>query len=113
MTNRGRVFRAVLCVLFACCLSSTFLSAQTDLGTVRGHVQDQQSQAITGASVELRNPATDFDRKVQTDSSGNYSFIGVPLTGEYVINVSAPQFKPVEQKDLLLRAGGRPCSTSR
>ena len=40
------------------------------------------------------------------DSSGNYSFIGVPLTGEYVISVSAPQFKPVEQKDLLLRAGG-------
>ena len=106
MTNRLRAFAAVFCALSACCLSPTLLSAQTDLGNVRGHVQDQQSKAIASASVELRNPATNFDRKAQTDSSGNYSFIGVPLTGQYVMTVNAPQFKPAEQKDILLRAQG-------
>ncbi len=106
MKNRLRVTHFALCSLLACCLSTTFLSAQTDLGNVRGHVQDQQNQAIAGASVELRNPATDFDRKVQTDSSGNYSFIGVPLTGHYVMTVNASQFKPLEQKEILLRAEG-------
>ena len=80
--------------------------AQTDLGAVQGHVQDQQNKAIAGATVKLHNPSTAFERTVQTDSSGNYSFIGVPLTGSYVVTVTAPQFQQAEQKDIYLRAGG-------
>src|ERR1700751_1945295 len=104
MTKRLGVIHFAVYSLFVCCSLTTFLSAQTDLGNVRGRVQDQQAKAIAGASVELRNTATDFDREVQTDRSGNYSFIGVPLTGQYVITVNASQFKPLEQKDILLRA---------
>src|SRR5262249_58063667 len=101
--------RAVVCLvlaLFAVSWASTYLVAQTDLGAVQGHVKDQQNKAIAGASVTLRNPSTSFDQTTQTDSSGYYSFIGVPLTGSYVLTVSAPQFQPAEQKDILLRAGG-------
>jgi len=89
----------------ACC-SSIQLNAQTDLGALRGHVQDQQQRAIAGASVTLRNPATNYDRTVPTDGSGDYSFIGIPLTGQYVLTVNAPQFQPAVQKDILLRAEG-------
>ncbi len=91
---------------FAVLWASTYLVAQTDLGAVQGHVQDQQNKAIAGASVTLRNPSTSFSQTVQTDSSGHYSFIGVPLTGNYVLTVSAPQFQQAEQKNILLRAGG-------
>ncbi len=92
--------------LSAVAWTSTYLMAQTNLGAVQGHVQDPQNKAIAGASVTLRNPSTAFTQTAQTDSSGYYSFIGVPLTGSYVLTVSAPQFQQAEQKDILLRAGG-------
>src|SRR5664279_3876778 len=106
MPIRLRVTHLLALALFVAFWSSTYLAAQTDLGAVQGHVQDQQSKAIAGASVTLRSPSTAFDRTVQTDASGNYSFIGVPLTGSYVLTVDAPQFKQAEQKDINLRAAG-------
>ena len=106
MAIRLRIAPLLVLALFAAFWSSTYLAAQTDLGAVQGHVQDQQSKAIAGASVTLQNPSTAFDRTVQTDASGNYSFIGVPLTGSYVLTVNAPQFKQAEQRDINLRAGG-------
>ena len=54
----------------------------------------------------LRNVTTNYQRTAQTDASGKYSFLGVPLTGEYVLTVNAAQFSPAEQKGILLRAGG-------
>ena len=95
---------SVLLVFLA--LSSTYLVAQTDLGAVQGHIQDQQNRPIGGASITLKNPNTSFNRTVQTDSSGFYSFIGVPVTGNYVLNVNAPQFIAAEQRAISLRAGG-------
>ena len=106
MTNPPRIALVILLALSAAVWSSSFLFAQTNLGAVKGHVQDQQSKAITGASVTLRNPSTAYNKTAQTDSSGNYSFLGVPLTGSYVVTVTAPQFNQGEQKDILLRAGG-------
>ncbi len=106
MHNCHRVVRSLLYLLLVCFLTSTCLLAQTNLGTVQGHIQDPQNNAIGGASVTLRNPSTAFERTVQTDSSGNYSFLGVPLTGSYVLTITAPNFNQAEQKDILLRAGG-------
>src|SRR5208283_2399411 len=77
MSIRHRSAHLLAFALFAAFWSSTYLAAQTDLGAVQGHVQDQQSKAMAGASVTLRNPSTAFDRTVQTDASGNYSFLGV------------------------------------
>jgi hypothetical protein len=106
MANLLRVARLFILVLFAGCLSLTQVVAQTDLGAVKGHVQDQQGKAISGASVNIHNPSTAFERTGQTDTSGNYSFMGIPLTGSYVLTVTAPQFQQAEQKDIQLRAGG-------
>ncbi len=106
MHNCRRVVRSLLYLLLVCFLTSTCLLAQTNLGTVQGHIQDPQNNAIGGASVTLRNASTAFQRTVQTDSSGNYSFLGVPLTGSYVLTITAPNFNQAEQKDILLRAGG-------
>ena len=90
-----------LLVLFS---ASTPLQAQTDLGALKGHVQDQVGSAITGATVTVRNPSTAFSRTASTDATGNFSFAGIPLTGRYVVSVSAPQFKTVEKSDIQLRA---------
>ncbi len=81
------------------------LAAQTDLGTIRVHVQDQSGSALAGATVTVRNPATSWERTAQTDASGDYSFVGVPLTGQYTVSVAAAQFKAAQQNDVQLRAG--------
>lgn len=81
------------------------LAAQTDLGAIRVHVQDQSGSSLAGATVTVRNPATSWERTAQTDGSGDYSFVGVPLTGQYTVSVAAAQFKTAQQNDVQLRAG--------
>src|SRR6516162_8063365 len=90
--------------LFACQLLTPNLFAQTDLGTLRGRIQDQQGAAISTATVTLRNPATSWQKTTQTDDAGNYSFVGVPLTGEYTLTASKAQFKTAEAGKVELRA---------
>jgi Carboxypeptidase regulatory-like domain len=104
MAIRLRVTHLLILVLLAGSLT-THVFAQTDLGAVKGHVQDQKGMAITGATVTLRNPATAFERMVKADSGGNFSFTGIPLTGQYTVAVTAPQFKAVQWENVLLRAG--------
>src|SRR5664279_3152666 len=100
-THRLGVFFFPIYAIFAMAFVTTNLLAQTDLGALKGHVQDQHGSAIAGARVTLRNPATAFNRNVHTDATGNFSFTGIPLTGQYVVSVAAPQFKTVERLSLI------------
>lgn len=70
-------------------------NAQTrDLAEVHGHVQDAQDKAVAGAQVTLTNKDTGISRDTQTGSDGNYSFLGIPLTGHYSVGVKASSFSP-------------------
>jgi Carboxypeptidase regulatory-like domain/TonB dependent receptor-like, beta-barrel len=100
-----RLLFSICLVLLACQVLTLNLTAQTDLGALRGQVQDQRGAAITGATVTLRNPSTSWERTAQTDGSGDYSFLGVPLTGQYTVTVTAAQFKQAQQGKVQLRAG--------
>ncbi len=90
--------------MFTCSLI-TQLPAQTDLGAVKGHVQDQRGSDIANAAVTLRNPETAFERTARTDATGNFAFVGIPLTGRYIVRVAAPQFETAKQDNVQLRAG--------
>jgi Carboxypeptidase regulatory-like domain/TonB dependent receptor-like, beta-barrel len=107
MANKAplRLVISIVLVLLACQVFTLNLVAQTDLGSVRGQVQDQGGAAIVGATVTLRNPATSWERRARTDGSGDYLFVGVPLTGQYMVSVNAAQFKPAQQDSVQLRAG--------
>ena len=98
MSNPFAVVRRALLPLSALCLLTTSVLAQTNLATVQGHVQDPQNKVIVGASITLRNTTTNYTRTAQTDTSGTYAFLGVPLTGEYVLTVNAAQFAPAEPR---------------
>ena len=104
MAIRLRVTHLFILTLLAGSLT-TQLVAQTDLGAVKGHIQDQKGLAITGATVTLRNSTTAFERTAKADSGGNFSFTGIPLTGQYMVSVTAPQFKAVQRDNVQLRAG--------
>ena len=102
MKSTSTAVRLLLAIAF---LSGSVVSAQTrDLGAVRGHVQDSQGAAVQKAQVELANSATGYVHFDQTDSAGNYSFSGVPLTGKYVLTIKAPGFRNATERDIELRA---------
>ena len=92
---------AILCLVLALCFVPA-LFAQTDTGSVRGTVTDDQARAISGAQVTITSADTGYSRSVNTDSDGNYVFQSVP-TGRYSLKVAATQgFRTFEEKNILL-----------
>jgi hypothetical protein len=60
--------------------------AQVNDASLTGIVADQSQAAVANATVTARNEATNFTQVVQTDSSGYYSFLSLPI-GSYVVTV--------------------------
>jgi hypothetical protein len=101
----NRIKRAVfIIIIFTFVLGSA--PAQTrDLAVLRGHVQDPQGAVLPGAEVMLRNSSIGLSRTVRTDAQGNYVFTGLPLTGEYTLDVRLAKFAPAERTRIVLAAG--------
>ena len=95
------------------CLSAAFLflaagfaGAQTrDLAALKGRVLDEQGKAIVGAQVKLRNVETRTESGVLTDLQGEYSFLGIRLSGHYEIKVTANGFNSYVNDDVQFKAG--------
>jgi hypothetical protein len=94
------------------CIAVTFLMlvlslapiafAQTDTGSVRGAVIDQQGRPVNGAEVTITNTDTGYSRSVKTDTDGNYGFQSLPV-GPYTLKVAGTQgFKTFQAKDITL-----------
>src|SRR5215510_3652940 len=92
---------SVACLVLALGLAPTVF-AQTDTGSVRGTVTDEQGRAISGAQVTMTNADTAYSRSVKSDSDGNYVLQSLP-TGRYTLNVAATQgFRAFEEKSIVL-----------
>src|SRR5215470_9034993 len=103
--NRFRTYSygmlAVAWLVLTLCFATTVF-AQTDTGSVRGTVTDDQGRAISGAQVTITNADTGYSRTVNSDSEGNYVFQSIP-TGRYTLKVAATQgFSTFEEKNILL-----------
>jgi hypothetical protein len=48
-------------------------------GTVSGTVTDTTGAVIPGATIQIHNPVSGYDRTTQSDASGNYQFTNVPF----------------------------------
>ncbi len=62
--------------------------------TVSGTVKDQNGAVVSGAQVGLRGV---ISRAVITDSSGNFSFVNIPV-GDYELKISASGFSDESRK---------------
>src|ERR1700678_3969456 len=71
-------------------------SSSANSGTVRGTVLDPSGAAIMGATVEIQNPVSRYDKSVQTDSQGNFEFDNIPYNN-YHLSASAKGFQGGEQ----------------
>jgi hypothetical protein len=90
-------FVAALCLVLI-----PFAAAQTagNSTTVAGTVLDPSGAAVAHATVEVRNPVSQFDRTTTTDSSGKFTIPNVPFN-PYHLTVTATGFSPhVEDIDV-------------
>jgi hypothetical protein len=89
------MYRTLVLLAVACLLSVvSVLYAQT--GTIRGRVVNKQGQPVVGANVTLLRFS---QTRQQTDTTGTFSFVGVPAEKDtlHIVGVGYREFvKPVE-----------------
>ena len=79
-------------------------SASAQTGRITGHVTDQQSAVIPGASVQVLSEDSTIKRDVKTDGEGSYSVLYLP-SGNYRVLIQAPGFGSAASEMITLSAG--------
>lgn len=86
-----RMLFMAIAIMLSCLLAPN-LFAQSDLGSVRGSVQDAMGAAITSATIQLRSVDTGVIQTAAADQIGNFQFAAV-MRGNYQATVSANGFE--------------------
>jgi hypothetical protein len=89
-TQMKNLLRLVLVTCFA--FYGTVCFAQEPTGSIEGTVSDPQGSVVQGATVNVRNAATNFSRNATSDDNGHYRISQLP-PGTYEIKVSGTNFK--------------------
>ncbi len=104
-TSSALPFNSLLELLLVVLLLTPSALAQGRAG-ISGRVTDQSGAAVSGAKVELTNPATSEGRSAVTDSDGAFQFF--PLSpGRYNLEVRANGFKKYMQANVTLQVDER------
>jgi protocatechuate 3,4-dioxygenase beta subunit len=90
---KGKVIAVLLPLTILLLLSLTALAQTQTTGRIAGTVEDQNGALITGAQVTIISKATGDERRVTTDTEGNYA-VPLLLPGSYRIRVEANGFDP-------------------
>src|SRR5262245_52642183 len=75
--------------------------AQVTEATLKLSVADEQSNAVSGASIEITNEETGMRRTAVSDGNGQATVAGLP-SGAYAMSLKANGFKSFSQKNLKL-----------
>src|SRR6516162_3440708 len=92
---------AFLVGIFVLAFSAPRGSTQNVYGTIAGTVTDSSGAAIADATVTLTNLDTNEKHNIQTDSSGNYTFVNI-LPGKYKVEAEKSGFKKVVRQPILV-----------
>jgi hypothetical protein len=100
LLSLGRIF------LFALLLPpvSPAAIAQVTEATLKLSVADEQSNTVSGVSVEITNEDTGVKRAAVTDNNSQVTVAGLP-SGSYAVSLKANGFKSFSQKNLKLNVG--------
>jgi hypothetical protein len=71
--------------LLAFSLGVALSASAQQSGTVEGVVKDQTGAVIAGATVEIHNPVSHYERSTTTDKEGNFSFTNVPFNPYHLV----------------------------
>ena len=86
--------KKVLCSLLALAgMAASFAAAQGmgSAGSISGTVADPSGAIVPGATVELRNSVTGYDKTDTSDDKGEYRFLNLP-PNNYQLTAKAPGF---------------------
>jgi hypothetical protein len=81
---------------------SALALAQTATTSLRGTVYDPKGAVVSGAAVNITNPATGFSRTMKSDNQGNYQFLELP-PAKYDLAVNAAGFAALKQSGVELQ----------
>jgi len=95
LLNKCRLYWTALVFLFAGSFSIPLL-AQSDLGSIRGTVQDETGAVIPGAAVQLVNVDTSFAQNAVSDATGRFHFEAL-VRGSYKVTAGASGFGATAQ----------------
>jgi hypothetical protein len=90
--NMSRIIRALTGIVSILLLSlGVFAQSQATTGLIQGTVVDPNGAIVNGASVNVKNTETGFERTVTSNSDGFFSAPLLPL-GKYRVTVTASSF---------------------
>ncbi|HVH71945.1 MAG TPA: TonB-dependent receptor, partial [Candidatus Dormibacteraeota bacterium] len=75
---------------------------QNVYGTIAGSVSDSSGAAIASANVTLTNLDTNEKHSIETDASGNYTFVNI-LPGKYKVEAEKTGFKKVVRQPIIVQ----------
>ncbi len=96
--------RLLAAILFF--LTSSFLYAQYENGSLVGTIRDATGAAVSGAAVTITNNATAVTAKATTNAEGDYEFPSVHV-GVYTISAGASGFTDAVANNIAVSVGGR------
>ena len=111
MKKSQSMFRcACVCALIALLVfiaGVTRVQAQVETGTITGTATDPSGAALVGATVEVKNVATNIAQSTVSDTQGRYR-ISLLAIGTYDVQASMPGFQTVIHKGVILTVGATP-----
>jgi hypothetical protein len=99
-----RIFTVLLTAIVLAQTPAAFAQSQANTGSIEGVVTDPSDRVVTRASVTLTNTGTNFTRSLQTDETGRFRGLLLPL-GPYKVTVQAPGFGVAVREGLDLAVG--------
>jgi len=96
--------RLSLFSLVLLCFLSVLATAQSNVATITGRVEDPQGAVIPNATVTATNEATGISHTAKTTGSGLYTIPELP-PGTYDVKAEAPSFASGQAKGVKLNVG--------
>src|SRR5260370_14168938 len=93
------------CLLLALLLIRASVVAQSAAtADLHGTVQDSSGAVMQSATVSVRDESRNFERTVQPNEAGYFTFLSLP-PGHYTVTVTAKSFSPTAAKDVAVSVG--------
>src|SRR5260370_6242324 len=102
MANLRKLGLAFLAAIVLLALTSPASWGQNVYGTIAGNVTDSSGAAVANATVILTNMDTAQKRDIETDASGNYTFVNI-LPGRYKLEGEKTGFKKFLREPIVVQ----------
>ncbi len=99
--GRGEMKYILFGVLALCSVIPAFAQGIGSAGTITGTVSDPSGANIPGATIEIQNKVTGYDKSASTDATGAFKFLNVP-PNNYHTEVKAAGFQ-AHVEDIMVR----------